>query len=104
MEQRLLRGGVLLRTGVPTLTSIYNQWHTSDFRSMTAAERKRLTEQLRTAIEQSGLTRYELAKRSGVSQSMLSRFVNGQGSLALDSIEKLAPFLGIEITTKRRKK
>jgi transcriptional regulator with XRE-family HTH domain len=65
---------------------------------MTAAQQKRITTEIRNAIDQSGLSRYEISKRSGVSQAVLSRFVNGRGSLTLDSIELLAPVLGISIT------
>ena len=51
---------------------------------------------LREAIERSGLTRYEISKRSGVDQAALSRFVAG-GSLKLESVDKLIDCLGMHI-------
>jgi transcriptional regulator with XRE-family HTH domain len=71
---------------------------------MTAAQKKRITTEIRNAIERSGISRYEIAKRSGVSQGVLSRFVNEKGSLTLDAIEALAPLLGITITAGAKKK
>lgn len=68
---------------------------------MTAAQKRMMSTRLRSAIERSELSRYEIAKRSGVSQSVLSRFVNGTGSLTLDAIEKLAPVLGIDLVLKK---
>jgi transcriptional regulator with XRE-family HTH domain len=52
---------------------------------------------LREAVRQSGLTLRELARRSGVSQPQISRFVNGERSLTLDSAEKLLNCLGFQI-------
>ena len=63
---------------------------------------KSLIETLRRAIEDSGLTRYEIAKRSGVHKSALSRFVTGERSLSIESIEKIAPVVGVTITARRR--
>ena len=52
------------------------------------------------------MTRYEIAKRTGVSQSTLSRFVLGQASLTLEKLDALAGLLGLELTVrgKRRSK
>lgn len=68
---------------------------------MNAQQKRRLTELIRAAIETSDLTPYEIAKRSGVDKASLSRFIAGDRSLSLESIEKLAPELGLEITAKR---
>ena len=53
----------------------------------------KFSDQLRAAIEGSGLSRYQLARETEVSESSLSRFVaNGKG-LSMDSLDKLAKFL-----------
>lgn len=52
---------------------------------------------VRDAVLQSELTRYEIAKRSGIDQAALLRFVRG-GSLRVESIEKLCPVLGLELS------
>lgn len=59
---------------------------------------KDIEKQLLRAIAQSGLTRYRLAKMSGVSQTALSLFVNGQRSLTLTSAAKLARAMRLELT------
>lgn len=58
------------------------------------------SDQLRKIIERAGITRYELAKRTGVQQSALSRFMAGSVGLTLDSIDRMAPVLGLKITGK----
>lgn len=47
--------------------------------------------------EASGRTRYALAKRAGVAQSMLSRFVSGERALSLETAGKLLPLLGLAV-------
>ena len=69
---------------------------------MTERQKRQLSDRLRRAIEECGRSRYEISRRSGVDQAALSRFMAG-GSLKLESIEKLAPVLGIEIVVKAKK-
>lgn len=53
--------------------------------------------QLRQAILKAKLSRYALAKATGVSQAVLSRFVSGQRTLTLETAAKLAVALGLEL-------
>ncbi len=53
--------------------------------------------QLRKAIVGSGMSQYEIAKRSGVTKAQLSLFVNGKRSLTLTSAAKIARVLGLEL-------
>lgn len=68
---------------------------------MTPKKRKpaSISDQLRAAIQRSGLSRYKIWKRSGVDQAALSRFVNRKQSLTLDATDALAPVLGLELTS-----
>ena len=59
-----------------------------------------LTNAVRAAIEGCGVSRYRLAKASGVSQALLSRFIHGQVSLSLRSLDRLAPVLGLKIVAR----
>jgi len=52
-----------------------------------------LSDQLRGIIARCGLSRYEIAKRSGVDASQLHRFVNGTGRLTNDSLDKIGRVL-----------
>ena len=58
---------------------------------------------IRQAIAESGLTNYELSKISGVSESQLSRFMNGDRTLTLPTAEKIAEHIGVELKKKGRK-
>ena len=69
---------------------------------MTAAERRRLLDELRSAIQTSNLSTYEIAKRSGVDKAALSRFLTAGKTLTVESIEKLAPVLGLQIVVKKK--
>ena len=58
-------------------------------------KRATLSEQLRHIIEAGELSRYEIAKRSGVDASQLHRFVRGTGRLTTDSLDKIGAVLGL---------
>lgn len=54
----------------------------------------RLSESLREAIRDCGLSQAEIAKRAGIDQSQLSRFLSGDRSLRLDTVDRVASVLG----------
>ena len=58
------------------------------------------------AINECGLSRYELAKRTGVSEAALSRIVRGERRMTLETLDRLAAEIGIElrrVKVRRRK-
>jgi transcriptional regulator with XRE-family HTH domain len=55
------------------------------------------SDQLRRAIESSGVSRYALAGCAGISDSALRRFLSGERGFTLASLDKLADALGLEI-------
>jgi transcriptional regulator with XRE-family HTH domain len=61
-----------------------------------------LSDQLRKIIEDSELSRYEIAKRSGVDASQLHRFVYGTGRLTTDSLDKIGTVLKLRIIEERQ--
>ncbi len=63
---------------------------------------KQLTDQLRQAIDESGLTRYRIAKETGVSEPTLSKFYLGQRGLSMEALNALGEFLQITITMGRK--
>ena len=65
------------------------------------AKKQPLSEQLRRAVQQADLTRYEISKRTGIAQSILSRFVNQGAGLSLDSIDKLCDYLGLGLASEK---
>ena len=58
---------------------------------------KDIEEQLRRAIVESNLSRYRLSKLTGVSDGVLSNFVNGKRTITLATAAKLAESLGLEL-------
>ena len=61
-----------------------------------------VSEQLRQAIKTSQYSRYRIWMETGVSQAALSRFMSGERSLTLDTVDVLADFLGLELFSKRK--
>ena len=61
-----------------------------------------LTDQLRQAIDDSGLTRYQIAKTTGIDESALAKFYNGRRGLSMDALNALGEFLQLTITLGRK--
>jgi transcriptional regulator with XRE-family HTH domain len=61
-----------------------------------------LTDQLRQAIDDSGLTRYQIAVATGIDESALAKFYNGHRGLSMDALNALGEFLQLTITLGRR--
>jgi transcriptional regulator with XRE-family HTH domain len=64
--------------------------------------RNRLSDQLRRAIDNSGMTRYEIAKRTGIDESALAKFYNHRRGLSLKALDRLGECLGLEIIVRRK--
>ena len=60
------------------------------------------SDQLRRIIAECGLSRYEIARRSGVDKAALSRFAHGERGLTTETLDRLAEALGLELVAKRR--
>ena len=56
---------------------------------------RELSEQLREIIEKGSMSRYRIAKESGVDASQLHRFISGTGRLTTDSLDKIGNVLGL---------
>jgi transcriptional regulator with XRE-family HTH domain len=61
-----------------------------------------LSDQVRRAVDASGLSRYRIAKEIGMAESTMSRFMSGQGGLSLANLDALADLLGLDIAAPRR--
>jgi hypothetical protein len=70
---------------------------------MGKARTKLLTDQIRQAIDDSGLTRYQIAKGSGIDESALAKFYNGRRGLSMDALNALGEFLQLKITVGRKR-
>lgn len=61
-----------------------------------------LHDELRQAIENSGLSLYRIAKDSGVAYQVLHRFARGERDLTLETASKLADYFGMRLTRPKR--
>lgn len=63
---------------------------------------KKLTDQMRQAIDDSGLTRYQIAKETRINESALAKFYNGQRGLSMEALNALGEYLQLKITLRRK--
>jgi transcriptional regulator with XRE-family HTH domain len=67
-------------------------------------KQRRISDQLRAAIEAAGESRYEISKQTGINQSILSRFVRGETNLDGVNIDKLAAHLGLQLVPAKQQR
>ena len=67
-----------------------------------AKSRETLSDQVRRAVDASGLSRYRICKTLGLAEATMSRFMNGQGGLSMAHLDALADVLDLNITQGRK--
>jgi transcriptional regulator with XRE-family HTH domain len=60
------------------------------------------SDQLRQAIERSGLSRYAIGKATGIDKGTMSRFMAGHVGLSLESIEKIVDVLDLRLEARKK--
>lgn len=68
---------------------------------MPKKQSKRMSEQLKGAIANSGLTRYRIAKDTEIEESALSRFMSGERGLSMEALDRLLGYLGLEVVERK---
>jgi len=61
-----------------------------------------MTDALRRAVRESGLSYYAICRETGLVEDSLSRFMRGKQSLRLDKADAVAKFFGLRLTRRRR--
>ena len=69
---------------------------------MSKKQSDKLSDQLRRAIDDSGLSRYAISKETGIDQAALSRFMHGQSGLSIDALDRLGECLQLTIILGRK--
>lgn len=64
---------------------------------------KIISEQLRLAIAESGVSRYAISKETGIAQSTLCKFMQGKGGLSIEGIDAIGQLLGLAVVTTKGK-
>ena len=67
------------------------------------SQKLKLTDQLRSAVENCGKTRYRISKETGISEVILSRLMSRERFLSSDNLDILAEYLGLELRTVAQK-
>jgi transcriptional regulator with XRE-family HTH domain len=63
-----------------------------------SAKRLKLMDQIRHAIDGSGMSRYALCKQIRMSQATMSRFMHGHGGLSVEKLDEIGEALELNIT------
>jgi transcriptional regulator with XRE-family HTH domain len=63
---------------------------------------RNLSDQVRDAVRGSGLLAQEVADRSGIHKSAMSRFLAGERGLSIEGLDRLGQVLGLEIVARAR--
>ena len=61
------------------------------------------SDQLRRAVRDSEMSRYAISKRTGIPQSTLCKFIQGERGLSFESTDKLMDVLDLTIKPRTRK-
>ena len=70
------------------------------------ARKATLSDQIRAAVDDSGMSRYRICLETGIDQASMSRFMAGKAGLTLDRIDRLAALLDLRVVSgpgKRRR-
>jgi transcriptional regulator with XRE-family HTH domain len=63
----------------------------------------KFSDEIRNAVDASGLTRYRICKEIGIAQSLMSRFMAGTSWLGQGTLDALAKLLDIHVAAKQQK-
>jgi transcriptional regulator with XRE-family HTH domain len=66
-----------------------------------AKQRGKLSDEIRQAVDASGLSRYRISKELGIAESTMSRFMSGQGGLSMEYLDRLAELLDLHLATRK---
>ena len=74
--------------------------------SVMGKKQVKLSDKVRRAVDESGMSRYAICKAIGLEQATMSRFMAGKGGLLMTKLDELAELLDlyIVIRPKRRMK
>ncbi len=71
---------------------------------MAKHSRTTLIDQIRQAVLDSDMTRYQISKLTDIDQASLSRFVHGERGLSDEAINLIGELLNLEIVVRKKPK
>jgi transcriptional regulator with XRE-family HTH domain len=63
---------------------------------------RRFSDQIRHAVDASGMSRYAICAKIGLNQGAMSRFMSGKGGLSMGVLDRLAEVLGLRVVADPR--
>ena len=63
-----------------------------------------ILDEIRKAIEDSDVSRYEISKQTKIDQGQLSKLMAGKCSISIEKLQRLLDFLGFEAIVRRKRK
>lgn len=69
-----------------------------------ATKTRFLSEQIREAVNTSGMTRYGICKAAKIDEGQMSKFMSGQVGLSLPALDRLAAVLALRVVVDSTKK
>jgi len=60
-------------------------------------QRMKFSDQVRRAIDDSGMTRYAICKQLDFSESVMSKFMSAKCNLSMETLDRLADLLGMNV-------
>jgi len=66
--------------------------------------KKKLSDQIRQAIDDSGRTRYRIAQETGIDESALAKFYNDKRGFNSGTLDILGEYLGLRVVSDRKSK
>ncbi len=69
---------------------------------MTKKQANRLSDEIRAAIKNCGMSRYRIAKETGIDPAALCRFAQGKMGLTIDTLDKLAECIGLHVLSEHK--
>jgi plasmid maintenance system antidote protein VapI len=57
-----------------------------------------LSDQIRAAVDRSGMSRYAICKAIGMNQGAMSRFMNRRGGLSMEMLDRLGAVIGLSVS------
>ena len=61
------------------------------------SRQRTFSDEIRQAILDCGMSRYEICKRLGLDQGAMSHFMHGRRGMTITTLDKLAAFLNLHI-------
>jgi transcriptional regulator with XRE-family HTH domain len=63
-----------------------------------------MSDRIRKAIEAAMVSRYRIAKDTGIDEATLSRFVAGKSGLSMEALDALFEYFDLDVVQRRKKR